>query len=438
MLRKRRRRPRKPKVYRIRVETYLVALAIAFALSVAVSRLSRAREVDYAMPHGFSAHDPTFFASAHALANPVAVAGNRVEILENGVGIYPPMLAAIAAAKKTIHLETYIFWSGEAASRFEAALSAKAREGVRVRILLDGVGSSTKLHREEVRKMREAGCVVDYFHPVKPWMLDSVNYRTHRRILVVDGKVGFTGGAGIADEWLGDADTPEHWRDTHVRVEGPVVALLQAAFQENWSEVRGETLGGEESFPQLSPAGRAQAQVISSSARAPSSATKLLYAVSISAARHRIYLSNSYFLPDRETVGLLVAAARRGVDVRVIVPGEVNDVPATKAAGRSRFGRLLEGGVRIYEYQPTMFHPKTLVVDGIFSTIGSTNFDNRSFRLNDELNLTVYDEEIAAGLERLFRKDLARSRPYTLAMWRARPWTTRTFEWIVLPFRREL
>jgi len=438
MIRRRPRRPRKPKVYRIPVETYLAALGIAFALSVALSLLARPGEVRYAVPHEFSVRDGSFFPSAHALASPITIDGNRIKILENGVEIFPAMLSAIGAAEKTVNLESYIFWSGEIASRFRDALSERARAGVKVRVLLDGVGSSSKLEDSDVEAMRRAGCVVEFFHPLKPWMLDAVNNRTHRRVLVVDGKTAFTGGAGIADLWLGDADSPEHWRETHVRIEGPVVASLQAAFQENWAEVRGEALSGEEHFPRLHPVGSMRAQIIESSARAASSATKLLYSISIASARQKLYLSNSYFLPDSESIGLFVAAARRGVDVRILVPGEINDVPATKAAGRARFGELLRGGVRIYEYQPTMFHPKSMVVDGIFSTIGSTNFDNRSFSLNDELNLTVYEESFAQALEGAFLRDLARSRPYTYEHWKSRGFIKRTTEWLLVPFRSQL
>jgi cardiolipin synthase len=435
---RRKSKPRRPRNYRIPVETYLVALAVAFALSVGLSLLSRPEEVRYVLPHAFGVRDEAFLPSAHALANPIPLEGNRIEILENGVEIFPSMLSAIAAAQRTINLETYIFWSGEVATRFREALSERARAGVQVRVLLDAVGSSSKLDEDDVRAMREAGCVVEMFHPLRPWMLDAINNRTHRRILVVDGKIGFTGGAGIADVWRGDADAPEHWRETHVRVEGPVVAELQAAFQENWAEVRGEPLLGPDHFPRLDRPGSARSQVIDSSARSTSSATKLLYAVSIAAASERLYISNSYFLPDAETIALLVGAARRGVDVRIIVPGKINDVPATKAAGRGRFGELLRGGVKIFEYEPTMFHPKSMVVDGIFSTIGSTNFDNRSFRLNDELNLTVYDADFAAALEASFRRDLARTRPYRYQDWLERGVLERAFEWAVLPFRSQL
>lgn len=439
MFRKRTRRPRSPKVYRIPVETYLFALATAFALAVAFSLLSIPKEISYQLPHRFAVEDGSFLASSLALSDPLAAEGNRIRLLVNGDEIYPAMLAAIARATQSINLESYIFWSGEAAGKFEDALVERARHGVQVRVLLDSVGSpGAKLPRKQVESLRESGCVVEFFHPLKPWMLDKINHRTHRRILVVDGRTAFTGGAGIADVWLGNAEKPGRWRDTHVEVTGPVVAQLQSAFQENWASVRGEILVGDAFFPPLARTGSARAQVILSSPESSSSATKLLYAVSISAAARRLWLSNSYFLPDKDTSALLVEAARRGVDVHILVPGKVNDVPATKAGGRSSFGDLLSGGVKISEYQPTMFHPKTMVVDGIFATIGSTNFDNRSFRLNDEINLAVYDREIGRRLEEIFEKDLTRSRPYSLEQWRARPLKERLTEFLVLPFRKEL
>lgn len=438
MLRRRPRRPKKPKVYRIPVETYLIALAVAFALSVALSLLAKPEEIRYSFPHEFGVKEAPFFPSAHALASPVPIGGNKIDLLENGIEIFPAMLSAIAGARETVHLESYIFWSGKVASLFRDALSERASAGVEVRVLLDGVGSSAKLDDEDVEAMRKAGCVVEFFHPIQPWMLDVINNRTHRRILVVDGRVGFTGGTGIADVWEGDADTPDHWRETHVRVEGPIVRALQATFQENWAEVRGEALVGGKHFPPLAAAGVASAQVIASSARASSSATKLLYAVSIAAAQERISLSNSYFLPDDSAIELFVAAAKRGVDVRILVPGKINDVPATKAAGRARFGELLRGGVKMYEYQPTMFHPKAMVVDRVFATIGSANFDDRSFELNDEINLTVYNAALAERLEAMFERDLKLSRPYTYAAWNSRSVAERFTEWLLMPFRSQL
>ena len=420
------------------METYVIALGIAFAFSVAMSLLSGPKEVHYLLPHRFSVEDEAFLPSAHALADPSILSGNRVQVLVNGQEIFPAMLAAISRAERSVNLESYIFWSGAVANKFRDALIDRARHGVQVRLILDSVGSKSKLKNPDIAALRQAGCFLEIYHPLRPWNLNSFDNRTHRRILVIDGKIGFTGGAGIADEWLGNADAKDHWRDTQVQVEGPVVAQLQATFLENWSEVRGEALLGEDFYPRLEPVGKSRSQVIHSTSRAPSSATKLLYAVSIASATKRLYLSNSYFLPDQETSAALVNAAHRGVDVEVIVPGEVNDVPATKAGGRSSFGDLLRGGVKIFEYQPTMFHPKTMVVDGVFSTIGSTNFDNRSFRKNDEINLTISDPVVGRRMEELFRSDLTHSRQYTYKDYEGRSVKDRIFEWAVLPFRAEL
>jgi cardiolipin synthase A/B len=350
------------------------------------------------------------------------------------------MLAAISAARKTVNFEAYIFWSGEVGGRFRDALAERAAHGVAVRILLDAVGSPRgHLSASDVEVLRRAGCHVEFFHSIKPWMLWVFNHRNHRRVLVVDGTLGFTGGVGFADPWRGDADSKEHWRDTQVRVEGPAVRGLQRAFQDNWSEVTGEALAGEEFFPALPPAGALAVAVVPSSPLAAMSGAGRVYAISLAAAMKEIWIANSYFLPDDATSGLLVAAVKRGVDVRIIVPSDArSDVPATKAAGRSSFGPLLEGGVKIFEYQPTMFHIKTMVVDGLFSTVGSANFDDRSFHLNEEINLFVYDGAFAGQMKESYRRDLARCRPYTHEMWRERSLRKRVTEWLVTPFRSEL
>jgi cardiolipin synthase len=438
MLRRKQRKPRKPRVYRIPVEIYLIALAAAFALSVAISLLNRPEEVSYDLPHSFGVRDPTFLPSLQATEGPSMVDGNRITILRNGVEIFPAMLAAIAAAKKSVNLEAYIFWSDSVGTRFRDALSERASHGVEVRLLLDGVGSAKGLSRGDVDILRRSGCRVEFFRPLRPWMLDVINRRSHRRILVVDGKVGFTGGVGIAKMWDGNADTPEHWRDTQVQIEGPAVAEMQSAFQENWSEVTGELLVGEKFFPGLAQVGNVLAAVVPSSPRPSSSACQTLYLVAISAAEHTISISNSYFVPNRDSVALLAAASERGVNVRILVPGTINDVPVTKASGRATFGTLLRAGVKIYEYQPTMMHAKTMVVDGLFATVASTNFDNRSFRYNDEIDLAVDDEAVAGRLQQMFENDLRKARPYTYQQWLHRPLLKRFTEWILLPVRSQL
>jgi cardiolipin synthase len=438
MLRKKPRKPRKPRVYRIRVETYLIALGVAFALAVAISLLNRPTRVRYVLPHSFGVRDATFLPSLHAIGGPRMVGGNSVSILENGVEILPAMLAAIRAAEKSVHMEAYIFWSDGVGNQFRDALAETARRGVEVRLLLDGVGSPKHLEQADVQAMRTAGCKVEFFRPVRPWMLDVINRRTHRRILVLDGRVGFTGGVGFAEMWAGDADSPEHWRDTQVRVEGPVVAQMQAAFQENWSEVTGDLLVGDRYFPLLPARGGVPAAVVASSPGFSSSAVQILYSVAISAAQKTISIANSYFVPNDASVDLLVAAAQRGVNVRILVPGEINDLPITKAGGRAKFGALLRAGAKIYEYVPTMMHSKTMVVDGLFATVGSTNFDNRSFRYNDELDLAIYDEGVAGRLELSFEADIGKARPYTYEQWAHRSVWKRLTEWVLLPIRSQL
>jgi len=416
----------------------LVSFAAGYAFAITVSKAGAPKKTVYELPHDFTLNEATFLPSA--LPGAAMTSGNRLEILENGDAIFPAMLAAISSARKTVNFEAYIFWSDEVGTRFRDALAERASNGVAVRVLLDAVGSpGRRMKAGDVDVMRKAGCHVEFFHSLKPWMLWVFNHRNHRRVLVVDGTLGFTGGVGFADPWRGDADSKEHWRDTQVRVEGPAVRGLQRAFQENWSEVTGEALVGEEFFPALPLTGTSAVAVVPSSPLAAMSGAGRVYSISLAAATKEIWIANSYFLPDEATAGLLVAAVKRGVEVRVIVPSDAqSDVPVTKAAGRSAFGPLLEGGVKIFEYQPTMFHLKTMVVDGVFSTVGSANFDERSFHLNEELNLFVYDGAFAGQMKESFRRDLSRCRPYTHAMWKERPLKKRVMEWLVTPIRSEL
>ena len=416
----------------------LIAGAAGYAFAITAAKWSAPKQTVYELPHGFTVSEPTFLPSA--LPGPTMTAGNRLDLLENGDAIFPAMLAAISSAQKTVNFEAYIFWSGEVATRFRDALAERAAHGVAVRVLLDAVGSSRqRLKASDVDALRRSGCRVEFFHSMKPWMLWVFNHRNHRRVLVVDGSVGFTGGVGFADEWRGNADSPEHWRDTQVRVEGPAVRGLQRAFQENWSEVTGEPLVGDEYFPALPQVGSSSAAVVPSSSLAAMSGAGRVYSISLAAAAKELWIANSYFLPDEATVDLFVAAVKRGVDVRVIVPSdEQNDVPATKAAGRSSLGPLLVGGVKVFEYQPTMFHLKTMVVDGVFSTVGTANFDERSFHLNEEVNLFVYDAAFAGLMKESYLRDQSRCRVYTHAMWKERPLKKRVTEWLVTPIRSEL
>lgn len=383
--------------------------------------------VRYHMKHQFGVRDIAFLQTMHALTGTALSEGNRVTVLRNGVQIFPAMLAAIKAAKKTINLEFYIYWDGEIARTFAQALAERARAGVKVNVVLDAVGSSST-SPELIVFMERNGIAVEWYHPLRWYTLSRANHRTHRKLLVVDGEIGFCGGVGIADVWLGDADSKDHWRDTVVKVEGPVVTQMQFAFMDNWIKSRGELLTGLDYFPQIPRQGNMLTQVLKSSPSEGSSATKLMFIVSIVSAKKSIYISSAYFLPDRDTIRAFEGAVRRGVDVRVIVPGEYTDVPIARHAGRLYYGHLLRRGIRIFEYQPTMMHAKTMVVDGIWTTVGSSNFDDRSFRLNDEVNVNIFDESIAAEMEKMFFEDLARSEEITRRRWLGRPWLDRLKE----------
>jgi cardiolipin synthase A/B len=356
-----------------------------------------------------------------SLLGPPIVAGNRVRALQNGDEIFPPMLAAIREAEKTVCFETFIYWSGEIARELSEALAERARAGVRVHVLLDWLGSK-KLDETLIAAMEEAGVEVERYHPVRWYHLGRLNHRTHRKLLVVDGRVGFTGGVGIGDEWLGHAQDPDHWRDVHFRVEGPVVAHLQAAFMDNWLKTRARVLHGAEYFPPLAPVGDVDAQMFRSSPREGSESVRLMYLLAIAAAREEILMANAYFVPDDLAREELVAAARRGVRVRIVVPGRHIDADLVRFASRARWGPLLEAGVEIHEFQPTMYHCKVFIADRLLVSVGSTNFDNRSFRLNDEANLNLFDREFAAAMSAVIEADLARSRQLTFEQWRHRPW----------------
>jgi cardiolipin synthase len=355
------------------------------------------------------------------LLGPPVVAGNRYEMLVNGDRIFPSMLAAIRGARKTIDFETYIYWSGEIGKAFADALSERARAGVRVHVLLDWVGSS-KMEASLVDELKSAGVEIQKYHPPHWSHLGRLNNRTHRKLLVVDGAIGFTGGVGIADKWTGDAQDPDHWRDTHFRVEGPVVAQMQGVFMDNWIKTSGAVLHSAEYFPGLATVqGGGPAQVFSSSPTGGSASMELMYLMAITAAKRTVRLSSSYFVPNELAVKTMVQAMQRGVKLQIIVPGAHTDTETVRGASKARWGELLAAGAEIYEYQPTMYHCKVMIVDEFMVSSGSTNFDDRSFRLNDEANLNIYDRTFAAEQVRVFDADLAKSRRIDLATWRARP-----------------
>jgi cardiolipin synthase len=414
-------------VKKVRPRTLLLTTLGTFLATVVVVNWGPGDEkLEEPIPHLYSVQDPPFTRSLGTLVGPPLVDGNVVTELLNGDQIFPAMLEAIRAAEKTVCFETYIYWRGVVGRRFTDALIERARAGVRVHVLVDWMGA--KVDEDMLAEMRGAGVEFEFFRPLRWYNLDRINNRDHRKFLVVDGKVGFTGGVGVADHWLGNAQDADHWRESHFRVEGPAVAQMQAAFMDNWTRTRGTLLHGDDYFPALSPAGSALGQVVRSSPDDGSEAVRILYMLSLASARRSIYLANSYFLPDDVAVRTLVAARRRGVDVQVIVPGPIIDTEITRRASRARWGPLLEAGVEIYEYLPTMYHCKVLVVDERWVSVGSTNFDERSFRLNGEGNLNVLDAAFARRQVEVFFQDRTRSRRVTLEQWRNRPWKEKLLE----------
>jgi cardiolipin synthase len=416
----------------------IIAFAAGVLLVLVVANLSSSsKKIERKIEHLYGVRDPQFVRSMGSLLGPPLVPGNRVRALCNGDEIFPSMLEAIHAARRTICFETFIYWSGSIGREFAEALSERARAGVRVHVVLDWLGSD-RIDESLVKMMSEAGAEVVRYHPLRWYNVGRLNNRTHRKLLIVDGRVGFTGGVGIADEWLGHAEDPEHWRDSHFRLEGPAVAQMQAAFTDNWMETCAEVLHGEDYFPPLEPAGPQAAQLFRSSADDGSESVRLMYLLSVASAVGSVRLANSYFVPDSLAVRMLVDAQRRGAQVEIIVPGRHIDQKVVRRASRSLWGPLLEAGVAIYEYQPTMFHVKVMVVDEIWTSVGSTNFDNRSFRLNDEANLNICDAEFAAAQARIFEEDKARSRRITLEEWRRRPWRERAIECLAGLLRLQL
>jgi cardiolipin synthase len=402
-----------------------------------VNLSSSEKKIEHQIEHLYAVGDPQFVRSMGTLLGPAIMAGNRVTALCNGDEIFPSMLEAIRSAERTITFETYIYWSGSIGKAFATALSERAQAGVKVHVLVDWVGSG-KMDDTMLQEMERAGAEVLKYHPLRWYNLGRLNNRTHRKLLVVDGIIGFTGGVGIADIWLGNAEDPDHWRDTHFKLEGPAVAQMQAAFMDNWIETRGCVLHGEPYFPQLTTAGTHFAQLFKSSASEASESVRLMYLLSITSAVKSVRIANAYFVPDSLTVATLVAAQRRGVRVEIIVPGRQTDAMVVRKASRSRWADLLEAGIAIYEYQPTMYHTKVMVVDDLWTSVGSTNFDNRSFRLNDEANLNILDAEFALGQARLFEADKARSKEMTLDRWRGRPWHQRAADWLAGLLRLQL
>ncbi len=425
---------------RLRAARFAVALLLGLILVLIllfVNLASSERKVAHPIPHQYATGDSQFVRTMGTLLGPAFLPGNRVTSLLNGDQVFPAMLQAIRSAKRSITFENYIFWSSKVGREFASALSERARAGVPTHLLLDWVGSE-KIDQKFLQQMRAAGVELVEYRPLHWYNLDRLNHRDHRRVLVIDGRIGFTGGVGIADKWLGHAQDKDHWRDSHFRVEGPVVAQLQAAFMDDWFQTKGVILDGPDYFPDLDPVGSSWAQAFRSSPSGGSESVRLMYLLAIASATRSIRIANSYFVPDRIAVDMLAQARRRGVEVEIIVPGPILDAQVVRRASRRMWGPLLEAGVRIYEYQPTMYHTKVMVVDDLWVSVGSTNFDERSFRLNQEVNINVLDPKFAAEEARVFADDREHSKRITLEEWRHRPAWERLEEFVAGRIRGQL
>jgi cardiolipin synthase len=391
----------------------------------------------YGLDHELSVTDDEFVETVVGATGVPFSARNNLVLLNNGDEFYPAMLEDIGKAEASVTIEAYIYWSGEIGLTFARALAAKSKAGVIVKILLDAVGSAS-IGEEILQTLKDGQCELAWYNPIHWYSLGRFNNRTHRKSLIVDGKVGFTGGAGIADHWLGNAEDPSHWRDIQVRVEGPAVLPLQTGFAQNWLQTTRELISGPLYFPAPVPAGPLNVQTIMSSPEAGASSVRILYYLSIICARRSIFIANPYFIPDQSAIDILIEAKRRGVDVRIMVSGINNDNWLARHNSVRLFRRLLEAGIEIHEYNRTMLHHKTMVVDNIWATVGTTNFDNRSFAHNEETNVCVYDREVARVLRQVFMKDLDACARVELPMWRRRGLWAKTQEVIASALQEQI
>ena len=415
----------------------ITALVTVLAVVLAMNFATPEKKLDRKIEHHYAISDPQYRREMSVMLGPAIVGGNRVLDLQNGDEIFPAMLGAIRAAQKTITFETSIDWSGDIGKELAEALAERAKAGVKVSVLLDWVGS-LKMEAELIDLMKDAGAQVERYRPLHWYNLGRMNNRTHRKLLVVDGSIAFTGGVGVAEQWTGNAQDPDHWRDMHFQLEGPAVAQFQAAFNDNWIKATGEVLNGEGYFPALQRVGHMDAHLFIASPAGGSESMHLMYLMGIAAAEQSIDLQASYFVPDELIHKALIAARQRGVKVRVLVPGEHIDSDTVRLASKAEWGPLLQAGVEIHEYLPTMMHNKLLIIDREMVSAGSTNFDVRSFRLNDEASLNVYDRPFAEKMTRVFEDDLKHTKRYTYEIWEKRPLKEKLIERFVLPIKSQL
>ena len=408
----------------------------AFVLAVAANLATTEKRLLYRPRRLYTSGDADFRRALGILLGPPLVPGNRITTLVNGEQIYPAMLNAIRTAQTNITFETFVFRDGVGAE-FVKELSNAARRGVQVHMLLDWLGSRT-MNQDLLHAARAAGCELHVYHPPSWFHLGRLNNRTHRKLLIVDGRIGFTGGVGMGIEWKHGLKGLPPWRETHFKAEGPVVAQMQAVFVDNWIKATGRVLHGGDYFPKLPICGDMDAQMFGSSPVGGSESMHLMVLLALTAAKSSIDIENPYFVPDKLTVEALASAARRGVRIRIVVAGRHTDARLGRWAAQGLYGELLAAGIHIYEYQPTMMHCKALVIDGAWSSVGSANFDDRSFRLNDEANLNVFSEELAREQLRLIDADIEKSRRMVLNKWKHRKFGRRINERLALLLRSQL
>jgi cardiolipin synthase len=381
----------------------------------------------FGLDHEFSVESPEFVTTmAGASGNPF-LPGNRLELLNNGDAFYPSMLDAVKSAHASVTVEAYIYWAGSIGQEFAVALAEQAAAGRPVKLLLDAIGSS-RIGPEILHVLEAGGCQVAWYNPIRWYTLGRFNNRTHRKSLIVDGRVAFTGGAGIADHWRGNARGPDEWRDLQVRIEGSAVVPLQTGFALHWQQTTGELLSGEAYYPAIEPVGRMAVQTILSSPETGASSVRTMYYLSIACARESIFIANPYFVPDPVALEILIEAKQRGVDVRIMVSGIRNDNWIARHNSIRLFGRLLAAGIEIQEFNRTMLHQKTMVVDRRWVTVGTTNFDNRSFAHNEESNVCCLDDRLAEQLRQMFLDDLGGCERATIEGWRKRGMWARSQE----------
>lgn len=374
----------------------------------------------YGFEHGIKVGSPEFLETMAGAAGVPFLPGNKFELLNNGDAFYPAMLKAIQEAKRSITIEAYIYWAGEIGMTFSKALAERASKGVKVKVMLDAIGSAS-IGNEILKVLSAGGCHVAWYNPIRLTKLRRINNRTHRKSLIVDGRIGFTGGAGIADFWTGHAQDKDHWRDLQVRIEGPAVRPLQTGFSQNWLECTGELVTGPDFYPAPEPVGKFSIQTIMSSPETGASSARIMYVMAISAAQHSIEIANPYFVPDHLAIDLFRDATKRGVRVRVMVAGKPNETIMARLNSLRLYGALLEAGVELLEYNRTLLHHKTMVVDGLWCTVGTTNFDTRSFSHNEENNVCVCDAGLAREMNDMFKADAVYCERISLEKWKSRP-----------------